>query len=72
MERKKTKKTEMHECCPKEWRNTPRLTGDYDFDESIMHRNNKDLPHRLELYLKGDAYGPLTAYNGYRGYSGDN
>lgn len=63
-----------HDCAPKDWRDVPNMTGDYDLDATIMHRDNPDLPRRLELYVKrGDnAYGPLTGYNGYHGYGGDN
>jgi len=76
MNRKQTLKMahgETHECCPKEWRKTPKLTGDYDFDATVMHRSNDDMPHRLGLYVKGPkgSYGPKTGYNGYHGYSGD-
>jgi hypothetical protein len=59
---------------PKAWRDVPNLTGDYDLDATILHRNNKDLPNRLKLYTKrgkGGTYGPLTAYNGYSNYHGD-
>lgn len=58
---------------PKAWHSVPNLTGDYDMDATILHRNNKDMPKRLELYLKKPkgSYGPKTGYNGYHGYSGD-
>ncbi len=64
---------ECHECAPKEWRKTPNLTGDYDLDETIMHRHNGDMPKRLKVYTKDSkvSYGNKTGYNGYRGYSGD-
>lgn len=63
-----------HDCAPKDWRDIPDVTGDYDLDATIMHRDNPDLPQRLNLYVKRDrnAYGPLTGYNGYHGYGGDN
>jgi hypothetical protein len=66
--------TQCHQCAPRGWRDVPDVTGDFDLDASILHRHNKDLPHRLELYTKrgGKAYGPGTAYSGYRGYSQDN
>lgn len=60
-------------CSPKGWHDVPNLTGDYDFDATIEHRNNKNLPQRLWMYVKrGDsAYGYKTGYDGYHGYSGD-
>ena len=61
-----------HRCAPKAWRDVPNVTGDYDLDGTIAHRTNTDLPNRLALYAKGDAYGPLTGYDGYHGYRGDN
>lgn len=63
-----------HAACPKEWRGVPNVTGDYDVDGTIMRRSNKDLPARLNQHLtnSGDAYGQLSAYNGYSGYHGDN
>ena len=62
-------KQKTHECCPKEWRKVPNLTGDYDLDATIAHRKNGDMPHRLALYVSNNAYGPKTAYRGYT--SGD-
>ena len=62
-----------HTCAPKAWRDVPNVTGDYDMDATILHRNNKDLPNRLRQYSRrGRSYGPMTAYDGYHGYSGDN
>lgn len=60
-------------CSPKPWHDTPNLTGDYDLDETIVHRTNKDLPQRLKLYVKtkGKGYGYRTNYNGYHNYGGD-
>lgn len=62
-----------HQCAPKPWRDVPNLTGDYDLDATIMHRQNPSLPHRLSLYVKdrGRTYGARTGYQGYHGYSGD-
>lgn len=62
-----------HECCPKDWRKVPNLTGDYDLDATIMHRENGSLPSRLSLYTRRNTgnYGPRSAYNGYSGYHGD-
>jgi hypothetical protein len=62
------------DCSPKGYHAVPNVTGDYDLDATIMHRNNKDLPRRLELYVKkgkATSYGPLTNYNGYSNYHGD-
>ena len=73
MKRVSRQTVDMHQCCPKEWRKTPVVMGDYDLDETLFHRNNKDLPNRLALYVtQGKAYGPLTGYSGYHGYHGDN
>lgn len=57
-----------HEVCPKEWRNTPNVTGDYDLDETIRHRTNSDMPHRLALHLRGPhfTYSHQNAYHGYK------
>lgn len=62
-----------HDCSPRGWHDVPQVTGDYDLDATILHRSNKDLPRRLEMYVKHrvNAYGPRTAYDGYHGYSGD-
>ena len=63
-----------HECCPKGYRAVPNVTGDPDFDATLLKRNNKDMPKRLDLYLKrgkSNAYGPLTGYDGYHNYNGD-
>jgi hypothetical protein len=62
---------ECHDCGPKDWADVPNITGDYDLDATILHRENPDLPERLELYVKRPTYGPRTAYTGYRG-GGDN
>lgn len=62
-----------HDCAPKPWRDVPNLVGDYDLDATILHRDNPALPARLDLYTKhgGNAYKPVTAYNGYSNYGGD-
>jgi len=65
---------QCHESdAPKDWRDVPDVTGDYDLDATILHRENPDLPHRLALYLKQDrnAFQPVTGYNGYHNYGGD-
>ena len=64
---------QCHECAPKEWRRTPVVTGSYELDAGIARSKNKDLPARVRFYVENvdNAYGPLTAYNGYHGYGGD-
>lgn len=37
---------------PKAWHNVPNVCGDYDLDATILHRSNKDLPDRLNLYIR--------------------
>lgn len=56
-----------HTCAPKEWRKTPVITGDFDLDETIMHRANTDLPHRLDQHIRKWAYRIRNDYNGYEG-----
>jgi hypothetical protein len=59
-------------CAPKAWSDVPNVTGDYDLDATILHRGNKDLPHRLQLYTRRSAGGGAgTGYGGYRNYSRD-
>lgn len=66
-------KGECHTCAPKDWRGVPNLSGDYDLDATIMHRDNASLPSRLNQHLRrGGSYGPGTGYNAYSGYSKDN
>ena len=61
-----------HECCPKEWRNTPDMSGSYELDAAINRSSNGDLPARLRLFLENEtAYGPRTGYDGYHNYGGD-
>jgi hypothetical protein len=59
--------------CPKAWREVPNLTGDYDLDATILHRDNANLPHRLNLYVKTRPaqYGSRSGYKGYHGNKGD-
>jgi len=61
-----------HQCAPKDWRNVPMITGDYDFDATILHRKNLDMIGRLELYVrpKRSSYGYKTSYDAYES-SGD-
>jgi hypothetical protein len=62
-----------HQCCPREWRGVQNLTGSYELDGMIARTRNRDMVAKLKDYLAdgGEAYGPLTAYNGYRNYQGD-
>ena len=57
-----------HICAPKAWRDVPILTSDYDLDGTILNRDNADLPDRLSMYLRREAYGIRTGYGKY----GDN
>jgi hypothetical protein len=71
---KKPNGVRTHEVAPKLWRNTPNLTGDYDLDETLMHRKNCDMERRLAIHLRNaprGQYGPRSAYSGYSGYHGD-
>lgn len=62
-----------HGVCPKPWKGVPNVTGDYDFDATIMHRSNRDIPARLKMHLATPAvtYGPRTSYHSYSGNHGD-
>jgi hypothetical protein len=65
-----------HDCAPKAWHNVPKVTGDYDLDATIMHRKNKDMAARLNMYLAtprvvAGAYGPRSGYTHQGGYHGD-
>jgi hypothetical protein len=62
-----------HQCAPSEWRNVSDMTGSYELDGTIARNPNKDMKDRLSFYLDSgrNAYGPLSAYNGYHNYSGD-
>ena len=52
-----------HTNGPKGWHDVPNVTGDYDMDATILHRNNKNMPLRLNLYViktsgyNGEGYG---------------
>ena len=62
----------MHECCPREWRATPDMTGSHELDAVIMKSKNTDIPKRLKLFLENEsAYGARTGYDGYHHYGGD-
>ena len=64
---------ETHKCAPKPWQEIPILTGDYDLDATVMHRDNPNIPDRLEMYVKhsGRAYSARTGYNSYHASGGD-
>lgn len=62
----------FHECCPKDWRETPDISGSYELDAAIHRSKNRDVPNRLKVYVEREtAYGARTGYDGYHGYSGD-
>jgi len=56
-----------HQAAPKDWRDVPVVTNDYDLDATILHRDNPNLPQRLALYVKTGPrrYGPSRGYHGY-------
>lgn len=61
-----------HVCAPKSLRSNQDITGSPELDAEIARNPNRVMPARLAMYLTHtDAYGPRSAYNGYRGYSGD-
>ena len=63
------------DCAAPNRRNVENVTGDPDFDYSITQTADRDVPARLKLYRlvpDGPGYGPLTGYNAYAGYGGDN
>jgi hypothetical protein len=65
-------KFSCHECCPKEFKSVPNITGHHELDAVIHKNGNKDIPARMRFYLENEeAYGPKTGYSGYHGYSGD-
>ena len=60
-------------CCPSEWDRVPSITGLHELDAVIKASKNANVPARLQLYCgRVNSYGPLTAYDAYEGYSGDN
>lgn len=61
---------ENHACCPEGWRDVPNVSGDYDLDATMMHRENPNLPDRLDQHISKGS-GPRTGYNGYHNYHGD-
>lgn len=63
---------QMHECAPKDWRNTQDVTGSYELDAAIKRSRNRDVPDRLRVYIENEtAYGARTGYDGYHNYGGD-
>lgn len=54
-----------HNCAPKDWRQTPNLTGNHELDAVIMKNPNRSIPHRLEHYLDvgGRVYGSSSRKN---------
>jgi hypothetical protein len=63
-----------HDCAPKPWRHVPKLTGDYDFDATIMHRKNKDMATRIGQHLsasRGDRTGRRVQRGANHGNHGD-
>lgn len=64
-------KNQLHEYAPAEYRNTERISGDYEFDASIAACKNPDAAKRLKLYTTANVYGYRTNYSGYDGYHGD-
>ncbi len=60
-------------CCPDDWDGVPNITGSYELDAVIKKSHNRDVPARLQMYCpRVNSYGPLTGYDAYDGYSGDN
>lgn len=64
----------MHRCCPDEFKRTSDVTGSFELDAVIQKNPNRDMKARLDMFLddEDNAYGPITGYSGYHGYSGDN
>jgi len=62
----------LHECCPREWRGTPDMSGSYELDAVINTSKNADVPKRLKLFMENEmGYGARTGYDGYHNYGGD-
>lgn len=50
---RRPKGVNCHECAPTGWRgHTPNLSGDYDLDETMIHRSNKGMSAKLGMHLK--------------------
>lgn len=61
-----------HECCPKDFRGVHQITGHHELDVVIEKSINPNMKARLSDFVcSNEAYGPLTAYNGYSNYRGD-
>ena len=62
-----------HQCCPKDWKEVPNITGSHELDAVIARSTNSDVNDRLKMYVdrQAGAYAPRTAYNGYSNYNGD-
>ncbi len=61
-----------HVFAPKLWRSTANITGNHEFDASIEHCSNSSVKAKLATHIaSGTPYNPLTMYNGYDNYSGD-
>lgn len=56
-------------CRPKDWRRIDVLTGDYDFDATIAHCKDGSVLAKVKQRIS--TYGPVTAYDGYSNYGGD-
>jgi len=54
-----------HNCCPKEWRNTPNITGSFELDAAIKMTRNKDMADRIKDHISDEptAYNHRNAYN---------
>ena len=53
-----------HECAPPEWRQTPVVSGDYDLDETLRHRDNASMVEELPQHIRTRSL-KRTGYNGY-------
>jgi len=57
-------------CCPNEWDRTPNITGLFELDAVIKQSKNGNIAARLQTHCGNvNDSGPLTAYNGYSGYT---
>ena len=61
-----------HQCCPPTHRQVPNITGDYDFDASLVRSKNTDLAAKFRNHISASqGYGYRTNYRGYSGLAGD-
>jgi hypothetical protein len=66
------KYSQCHQCAPKEFKGVHDITGHHELDVVIEKSKNSSMKRKLEDFITHDeAYGPLTAYSGYRNYRGD-